>query len=42
MRDIEIYNKFKFKFKFKTRIKKSEKKNLIIVNTKLIKFKIII
>ena len=42
MRGIEIYNKFKFKFKFKTRIKKSEKKDLIIVNAKLTKFKIII
>ena len=40
MRGIEIYNKFKFKFK--TRVKKSGKKNLIIINTKLIKFKTII
>ena len=46
MRDIEMYNKFKFKlkfkFKFKTRVKKSEKKNLIIINAKSAKFKTII
>ena len=42
MRNIEIYNKFKFKFKLKTRIKKNEKKNLTIINAKSTKLKIII
>ena len=42
MRGIEMYNKFKLKFKFKMRVKKSEKKNLIIANAKSTKFKTII
>ena len=42
MRGIKVYNKFKFKFKFKARVRKSEKKNLIIINAKSTKFKTII